>query len=296
MSNIFIISDIHDWHSKKIKFELTKLNYSVQLVKFDELTVKITNSKNIIYYKQKPFSVFAIWVRFIARGTLEELTFKLSILHIFEESNIYVHNSAEIIEKTVDKSRTSMILKINKINTPHTWIFNKKDKNKFINKLFDKNILIVKPLFGSQGSGIKILKNKKEYFGLKANDEIFYIQKFLGKIKCNNFSDLRILISNHKIISIIKRSSQNFLTNVCLGATVKKIKIDKDIKQICEKISKIFKLGYAGIDLKIHNKKIYVLEINSIPSWKGVQSVEKKNITKILVEDFISISKKKNEF
>ena len=35
-------------------------------------------------------------------------------------------------------------------------------------------------------------------------------------------------------------------------------------------------------------------EINSIPSWKGLQSVDKRNITKLLVKDFLNIIKNKN--
>ena len=59
------------------------------------------------------------------------------------------------------------------------------------------------------------------------------------------------------------------------------------IEEICKKISRIFKLGYGGIDIKIFEEKIYVLEVNSIPSWKMIQKTTKKNISEILVEDFI---------
>ena len=40
-------------------------------------------------------------------------------------------------------------------------------------------------------------------------------------------------------------------------------------------------------DLKFDKKKIAILEINGIPSWKGMQKIEKKNITEILVKDFL---------
>ena len=293
MNYILIISDIHDWHSKRIKFELQKLNYSVKLIKFDDLIVKLFKSKDIIFYKQKPIKIRAVWVRFISNGTLEELTFKLSILHILRDSKIYVHNSAEIIEKTVDKSRTSMILKLNKINTPSTWIFNKKNKNNFERNYLFNSPLIVKPLFGSQGKGIRVLKKAEDFLDLKPCGNIYYIQEFLGELSSKVFSDFRILVSNHKAIYGIERSSKNYITNVCLGAKIRKIKIDKELKKICEKISKIFDLGYGGIDIKIYKKKIYVLEVNSIPSWKGLQSVEKQNITKILVDDFITLISKK---
>ena len=55
---------------------------------------------------------------------------------------------------------------------------------------------------------------------------------------------------------------------------------------------KIFNLGYGGIDLKIYKNKTYVLEVNSIPSWRAIQKIEKKNIADILVKDFIKQLKK----
>ena len=58
-------------------------------------------------------------------------------------------------------------------------------------------------------------------------------------------------------------------------------------------MSKIFDLGYGGIDFKIWKKKIYVLEINGIPSWKAIQTLERKNISEILVMDFLEKIRKR---
>ena len=68
---------------------------------------------------------------------------------------------------------------------------------------------------------------------------------------------------------------------------VKKKKINTELRTLAIKISKIFGLGYAGIDIKLDEKKIAILEINGIPSWKGMQKIEKKNIAEILVKDFL---------
>ena len=75
-------------------------------------------------------------------------------------------------------------------------------------------------------------------------------------------------------------SSKNYITNIYQGANFKKVDISKDISELCKKISRTFKLGYGGIDLKIFKKSPYVLEINSIPSWKAIQQTDKKNIAK----------------
>ena len=100
------------------------------------------------------------------------------------------------------------------------------------------------------------------------------------------------MVSNHKIISIMKRTSNKFITNVYQGAQTKKIEVNEKLAEIAKSVSKLFKLGYGGIDIILHNGKYYVLEVNSIPSWKAIQCLEKKDISKILVNDFLVNLKK----
>ncbi|MAI84070.1 MAG: hypothetical protein CMM91_03955 [Rickettsiales bacterium] len=293
MTNFAIISDLHDWHSKQISNELNKLKKKVQLYNFDDLSIKIENKKNIVLFNNKIKKFDGIWVRFIKDGSLEEITFKLTILHTLKDFGTYIHNSAQIIEKTVDKFRASMIAKKSGILIPKTWVFS--NKRHFIEQsknLFRKQkYLIIKPIFGSQGKGVQIFKNLKD---IDFSEKILYFQEYIGNLNEKIFSDVRVIVSKHKTVCAIKRVSKNPITNVALGSKVEKIKISRELKKISIKISKIFELGYGGIDFKIFKNKIYLLEINSIPAWKATQTVEKKKISKILVDDFLSIAREFN--
>ena len=40
------------------------------------------------------------------------------------------------------------------------------------------------------------------------------------------------------------------------GAQTKKITLKNKLEKICIKVSKIFNLGYGGIDIKLHKKKL----------------------------------------
>ena len=290
MYSIAIISDMHDWHSNEIKFYLEKFGCKVAKVSFEEIVLSLKKKRVSISGKNSLKKIDGVWVRFIKAGTLEEITSKLTILHLLEESNIYIHNSASTIEKTVDKVRTTGILEINGFNSPETSVWFSKNKN--IPKLKKKQKFLVKPIFGSQGKGIILIKNIYDLLKFKPLGNVFYVQNFIGSDKQKIFSDLRILVSNHKVLSSMERYSKNFITNVHQGANFKKKLIDSEIIKTSEKISKIFGLGYGGIDIKIANKKLYVLEINSVPSWKAIQKIEKKNISQLLVRDFLKKIKK----
>ena len=132
-----------------------------------------------------------------------------------------------------------------------------------------------------------MIKDNDDLQKISPIGSVFYLQEFIESQKKNFYSDIRVLVSNHKIVSSMERISDNFITNVFKGAKCKKKKISLELQKLIIKISKLFKLGYAGIDVKFDKKKIAILEINGIPSWKGMQNIEKKNISEVLVEDFL---------
>ena len=124
-----IISDVHDWHTEKIEFFLKKNECNVTRLKFSDIELNFNENKKFFFNKNIQ-KLDAVWVRFLSGQSLEEITTKLTYLHLLNELNIYVHNSAITIEKTVDKVRTSGLLKINRILSPntHIWIDEKKKK------------------------------------------------------------------------------------------------------------------------------------------------------------------------
>ena len=283
MYKIGIISDIHDWHSDQIELNLKKNNCEVLRINFDELIFSFKRNKLFFLNDNRINKLNGIWVRFIKSGSIEEITTKLTILHLLKENKIYVHNSADIIEKTVDKVRTTGILNLNGIYSPKTIIWFSSKKNQFpIKKKY-----LLKPIFGSQGNDIEMIKKREDLKKIPLNRDVFYLQEFIESEKKNFYSDVRVLVSNHKIVSAMERISKNYITNVFKGAECKKKLISLELKKLIIRISKLFDLGYAGIDVKFDKKKIAILEINGIPSWKGIQNIEKKNISEILVRDFL---------
>ena len=291
MQTIAIISDLHDWHSNQIELFLKQNKFKTIKVNFQEL--EFSFKKNRIFFENNKLlnNINGVWVRFLKNGTIEEITTKLTILHLLDESKVYVHNSGLTIEKTVDKIRTTGILEVNNIKSPETTIWFEKNK-KNLNKTFCKGTkYLVKPIFGSQGKNIFLVSNLSELRKIRAIGEVFYLQKFIEPQE-KEFSDIRVLVSNHRVVSSMERYSNHFITNVFQGAKYRQIILKKNIKDLCIKISKIFKLGYGGIDLKITKNDVFILEINSVPSWKAMQKVSKINISEKLVKDFIRNVKK----
>jgi glutathione synthase/RimK-type ligase-like ATP-grasp enzyme len=53
--------------------------------------------------------------------------------------------------------------------------------------------------------------------------------------------------------------------------------------------AKAVDIDYCGVDIiQAVSSDYYVLEVNSIPSWRGLQSVTDFNIADVLADDFLS--------
>ena len=100
-------------------------------------------------------------------------------MHLLKEKKTYVHNSADTIEKTVDKVRTTGILEVNGIYSPETIVLFNGDSGKYLTN--KKNRYLLKPIFGSQGKEIILVKNiKKELIKILKTEGVKNLKDIVG--------------------------------------------------------------------------------------------------------------------
>jgi glutathione synthase/RimK-type ligase-like ATP-grasp enzyme len=64
---------------------------------------------------------------------------------------------------------------------------------------------------------------------------------------------------------------------------------DLRLCRLAEDAVRALDMNYAGVDIiRDEHGRYSVLEINSIPAWKGLQGVTEIDIAERLVEDFLS--------
>ena len=286
MKKLIILTDKNGWHCKQLKLYAEKKGFDVSVEDLLNLSLHIENNNYYVLDSKNQRIAFSnIFIRHIPGGSLEEIVSYLNILRSLKMNGCNVINTAPQIEKTVDKSLTSLILRDNNINTPDTWIF-RGDKNLYekVDKLLEKNILIYKPLFGSQGDNIVKIKNIDDLKKIDNSTNIYYLQKF---IETKPSHDYRVLIisnrKNRKIYSMA-RYGKTFINNVSAGGECTPIALGKEIIEKSIQVSKLFQIPFCGIDLIKERDKIYVIEINSVPAWKGLQSITKDNISESITD------------
>ena len=296
MKKLIILTDKNGWHCKQLKNSAEKKGFDVYIEDLKNLSLHIENNDHhVLDSKNQKITFSNIFVRYVPGGSLEEIVHYLNILRSLRMNGCNVINTATQIEKTVDKSLTSLILRDNNISTPDTWVFRGDDQlYEKVDKLLKKNILIYKPLFGSQGENIVKIKNIDDLKKIDNSTNIYYLQKFIETKPSHDYRVLVISNTKNRKMYSMARYGKTFINNVSAGGECTPIALGKEIIEKSIQVSKLFQIPFCGIDLIKEREKIYVIEINSVPAWRGLQSITKDNISESITDIlFKSISQKK---
>ncbi len=290
MGRIAIFTDDPGWHGKQLCLAFASRGFTGVYVSLTECRIKLDASKIPIqipgFETELPDAVF---IRGVPGGSLQEVVFYLDILHALKILGIPVYNDGYSIEKSVDKGMTSFLLNNAGLNTPLTWVL--KDRLEALaiaeQELALGHKLISKPLFGSQGEGVRRLEKTTDLLWLTSSNGIYYLQRFV-ECEGQGYSDIRVFVVHGKAIAAMRRCGKSWLNNVARGAKCEAIELDEELNTLAIQAAKALSMDYAGVDIiKDKNGKYSIIEVNSIPAWKGLETVCKYNIAEILADDLI---------
>ena len=288
MIRTLILTEKEGWQYQQLKLSLTKLNHSVDSACISDISIILNNNEAILENKGERLpKIDNIIVRFIPGGTLEEIVFYLNILKILESMNVRVVNNASSIESTVDKLYTSYLLNHNNINCPKTYVMRGQEAaSKFISNYHYESKLIYKPLFGSQGDNIRLIDGSSDLDKLDNQTNIYYFQEYLENRPNYDYRVLVINNNNNIKYFYMTRYGDTFVNNFSKGAKCVRENLNKEVIELAIKSSKLLNIDFCGVDIIEHNQKYYVIEVNSIPAWKGLQKVESANISEYFTNLF----------
>ena len=285
MIKTLILTEKEGWHFQQLKRSLESINHHVFSGCLSNITLSLVNNQPKLFINETTIpQVDNVIVRFVPGGTLEEITYYLNILKIFEEMGVRVINTAQKIESTVDKLYTSYFLSKNNIKTPDTFVFRgyEKAKNFLDNEMSEKGI-VYKPLFGSQGDNVKLIKHSSELKQIDNSSNIYYFQDYLDNTVNHDYRILVIRNNDACKYFYMTRYGDTFINNVSKGGSCVKEPLNKAITDLALKASRLLNMSFCGVDIISYNNNNYIIEINSIPAWRGLQDVEEEIISDYFV-------------
>ena len=293
-AHVALVVDECGWHCKRLERAFAERACRVTRVALAACEFGAEGDGVIVpgFEQAPPDGVF---VRGVPAGSLQSVVFYLDVLHALGENGVLVYNDARMIERSVDKTMTSFLLRRAKVPTPPAWSFAQAERAREFaaQHLRSAAALVWKPVFGSQGRGLRLLKRDVPLPDFDDAQQAYYFQEFVES-RGAGFCDWRVFVIGGKAVAGMERIGATWINNVANGAACRSaeigIGIGAEMAALAEQAVAAIGMFYAGVDL-IHDRegRWWVTEVNSIPAWRGLQGVTATNIAACLVEDFLRL-------
>lgn len=227
-----------------------------------------------------------VLARIIPAGSLEQIIFRVDALHRLEDRGVAVVNAPRAIERTVDKFWTTALLEQAGLAVPETVVC--EDPEEAVAAFRALGDVIVKPLFGSMGLGMVRVTTEEMAFRVFRTLEtirgVYYIQRALDHDGC----DVRAFVVGERVIGAIERRAAGWRTNIARGARARPMALSAAWAELARRAARAVGADYAGVDLlPARDGTVYVVEVNGIPGWRGLQEATSVDVAAAIVDHLL---------
>jgi tetrahydromethanopterin:alpha-L-glutamate ligase len=290
MSRSFaIFTDDPGWHGARLREAFAARGCDTRFVSLQDCRLDLSGDGSGLVLPCFDGLPDGTFVRGVPGGTLEQVVFYLDILHALERLGVLVYNGARAIERSVDKGMTSFLLRTAGIPTPPAWVMGGAAEAERVvaEQLTKGHALVLKPLFGSQGEGVSLVRVPGDLPAPDVCNGIYYLQRFVPTGEANA-CDWRVFVVGGRALAAMRRCGEGWITNLAQGGSSQPALLDSELRDLAEASADALDMHYAGVDiLRDTDGQAWVIEVNSIPAWKGLQHVCAIDVADGLVADFL---------
>ena len=292
LQRIPVFTDDPGWHGKRLKEAFGAHGLEAVFVSLKDCHLELVPGRpgvSIPGFEQAlPAGVF---VRGVPGGTLQQVIVRLDILHALKLLGVRVYNDGRAVERTVDKAMTSFLLHQHGVPTPPTWVCESRAQAHAViqREIMAGRRLVIKPLFGSQGQGVRRLEPGSA-FPLPMDEHIdglYYLQHYIDSGE-GAWHDHRVFVVNGRAVGAMVRHGSSWINNVAQGGRCEPLPPVGEVAELALAAARAVDIDYCGVDIiRDRHGRLLVLEVNSIPAWKGLQGVVDQDIAQLLAADFV---------
>ena len=273
--HVAILSARTGWHTDELCRALADRGHAGAVVPYEGLVAQIGGQAEGPPLRSLGVSLLhadAVLARIIPGGSLEQVIYRVDALHWIEERGVLVMNSPRAIERSVNKFYTTALLHDAGLPTPETIVCEQIDEvMPAIRRLGE---VVIKPIFGSLGHGMVRVSDpevaRRIVRTLDQTRTVFYVQRAID----HGGRDIRVFVVGGAVLGAIERRAPEgeWRTNVAIGGSAKPFDLPDEWAQLALRAAAAVGADYAGVDLlPSRDGTIYVLEVNGIPGWEGLQ-------------------------
>jgi RimK family alpha-L-glutamate ligase len=282
---VAIFVDDADWHTRRLKRAFTAQGVDAVSLSLRDCGFAVGDRGHGLHLPRFADALpDAAFVRTISAGTFEQVTMRLGVLHALRELGVPVHNDARSIERCVDKSMTSFMLHKAGIPTPPTWSIESIEGARRVVRT-EASVgrpLVLKPLFGSQGRGLRLVERCEDLPAAEDIGGIYYLQHFVRN-RAPGWRDWRVFVIGDRAVAAMIRHGKHWRTNASQGAHCEAAPPAGAIAALAVEATAAVDANYAGVDIiEDADGRHLVLEVNSMPAWSALQRVTATDIAAAL--------------
>lgn len=276
------------WCSTQLREAMERRNLTPVCFSYRQLVARVKYKPDASVGKTNLLQdLSALITRPIGRGSLEEIIFRMDLLHRLERLGMLIINPPVSIERSVDKYYALALLEEHGLPVPRTAVT---ESHEEALKCFHAlgGDVVLKPLFGSRGVGstrisdpdvaARVFRTISFYHG------VLYLQEFIP----HGVSDIRAFVVGDRVIASMNRIAETWKTNVSLGAKPVSTNLDEELENLAVKAAEVIGCKVTGVDILEGPKGPVVVELNSQPGWRGLQSVTEINIADEIIGYILS--------
>jgi ribosomal protein S6--L-glutamate ligase len=217
-------------------------------------------------------------------GSLEQVVFRMDVLHRLQGRGIRVLNPPAAIETCVDKYLASARLEAAGLRVPPTIVCQHADAALEAFTALGGDV-VVKPLFGSEGRGMVRVSDPdlawRTFRTLERTQSVLYLQQFIA----HPGWDLRVFILGKRVIAAMRRyANGGWRTNVAQGGKGVPVQLTAEEEQLALAAARAVGAPLAGVDLLPGpSGEWFVIEVNAVPGWRALAPVTGVDVAAELV-------------
>lgn len=293
---VVILSARTGWHTDELIRALTERGHLVAVLPYEGLIGRLNGEAGLTSEQISILDADAVLARIIPGGSLEQLIYRVDALHWIENRGVRVVNSPRAIERSVDKFYTTTLLHDAGLLVPETVVCERVgDAMAAVRAMGD---VVIKPIFGSLGHGmVRVSDPDTALRVVRALDQIrsvFYVQRAID----HSGRDFRVFVVGGRVLGAIERRAPagEWRTNVAIGGAATAVDVSPDIEQLALTAAAAVGADYAGVDvLPARDGSNYVLEVNGIPGWEGLQQATGLDVAGAIVEHLERVSSRSRQ-
>lgn len=269
------------WHVRDLIRAADLAGHRAEAVDFRRLAAAVAAGPGL----PDPLAGFdAVIVRTMPPGSLEQVVFRMDLLHRLRAAGVPVLNPPAALEACVDKYLATAKLAAAGLPVPPTAVCQHADAALEAFAALGGDV-VVKPLFGSEGRGMLRVADPelawRTFRTLERTQCVMYVQQFIR----HPGWDLRAFVLGGSVFAAMRRSAAGgWRTNVAQGGRAEPVELSADDRLLALRAAEAVGAPVCGVDLLPGPEgERYVLEVNAVPGWKALAPVTGRDVASAVV-------------